>query len=154
MSPAQHECPTPMCSNRLFEWVAALIMLQMGLTIVYNIIVDGRVSQAYNAISDFGIPTIMAGFLFVFIGAIRAFALWRNGLWKNGPLIRAVCAALGMFVWGQILYGVVVVWFKSDYLFISAPVWVSFLGGEYISFQRAILDKPITAEDPPETKKQ
>ncbi|MDB5555446.1 MAG: hypothetical protein JWL86_5430 [Rhizobium sp.] len=135
------EKATPNCANRYIEWSYAAIMAQIGvIVLISDVVFHTKPQLAFLALIQLGLTPVMIGVLFLFTGIARCVALKRNGKWENGPLIRAGCAAIGMLIWGQLLYGIVVVWAQTGEIYLTLGVWDTFLAFEYLSFRRALLD--------------
>lgn len=131
----------PFSSNRLFEWTAALTMLLCGLIILADsALLSSAPQAAFAPLLSIGLTATTVGFCFIGIGLLRGIALFANGSWFYGPHIRVICAAVGMAVWCELIYGLLLVLMYKHDVFLSAAAWISLTVGEYYSIQRAILD--------------
>lgn len=134
------------CANRLFEWCSAVIMTQIGILVLAgDLYLNTKPQLAFLALLQLGVAPIGIGLIFLGVGVTRLFALKRNGQWRNGPLIRAVGAAVGMLIWGQLFYGIVAVWLHTGEIFVSLAIWDTLVVFEYLSFKRALLDMKTPA---------
>ena len=137
---------TPWCTNRLFEWCSSIIMIQCGaLAIVAQVYLHASPQIAFMAFANLGLHQVETGAIFLAVGALRAVALFRNGHWNYGPIVRAICAVIGAAIWVNLLFGIVQVWLATGEIYLSFAVWDTLLIFEGISFTRAMLDiKPKT----------
>lgn len=137
----RHIRATPKCSNRLFEWVSAVMMIQIGMVIlISHHIFDAKPQLAFKALLELGLSETIVGIVFFVFGIVRAIALRMNGSWVLGPHIRIVGAAVALFIWGQLFFGIVNIWIQTGDVYLSWGVWDSLLLGELFSIRRAILD--------------
>lgn len=133
---------TSRCSNRLFEWCSALILVQCGmLAVVSSVILDEPPQLAFTAFANLGLHQVVTGLIFFTTGGARCFALWRNGQWPNGPMVRVVCALVGAVIWSQLLFSILEVLFYRHLLYMSLSVWSTLLIFEGMSFTRALSDR-------------
>ena len=131
----------PYSANRLFEWCSSAIMVQCGvLAVMSDVLLDAPPQLTFTAFINLGLTLATTGLLFFATGATRCFALYRNGRWKNGPVVRAVCALVGAAIWSQLMFGVLVIWYTHHQLYLSISVWSTMLVFEGLSFSRAMLD--------------
>lgn len=135
------EKATPNCANRYVEWSYAAIMVQLGiLTLISELVLHIHPQLAFRALIQLGLTPVVIGSLFLITGVARGIALKCNGKWDHGPLVRAGCAAVGMLIWGQLLYGIVMVYVSTGEIYLTWAVWDTFIVFEYLSFRRALLD--------------
>lgn len=87
------------CSNRLFEWVMALVLFDIG---VHMLIWPGAMSaSAFRLIFDTIGPYNLIG-LYLTVGLTRLIALYVNGMAPNiGPHLRAIGSLCGAMIWLQ-----------------------------------------------------
>lgn len=132
--------PTLHSTNRLFEWAAAVIMIQMGLGVLLSVSIGFKVSGAFVVLTSFGLNFWQVGLLVTFLGFGRVFALYANGRWRYGCYVRAAGCAAGVLMWVQLFCGVVDMMTKGQELFIVVFVWQTFVVIEMISIGRSLRD--------------
>lgn len=132
---------TPRCANRIFEWFSAGTMFQIGIIVlVGELFFHAEPQLAFDALLHAGLTVIQVGFMFYILGLIRLIALYKNGHWYYGPHARAICAFIGMLIWGQLWYGIIDIFFRTGEIYLSWAVWDSALVAEYFALKRAIMD--------------
>ena len=127
----------PFCTNRLFEWIAAGMLLGLGVFVLFW---PGSIgASAFRPILQMVGATTL-GFVYLSLGAARMTALAANGQWSIwGPRIRGV-GALGSFL----------VWLQMTVAFaLSIPqqgplpgivTYTALAIGELLSITRAVAD--------------
>ena len=131
----------PRSRNRQFEWFAARTMFLCGAITLIAVYTKGTSpSAAFTALTQLGMSVKFIGWGFVVLGVLRLVALFLNGSWYYGPHVRVFCAAVGMLIWTQLLYALLVVFVDSGTVYLSIAPWISISIGEYQSITRAILD--------------
>jgi hypothetical protein len=131
----------PYCSNRRIEWHFGLIMASQGVLALWTEYHDRAPPQlAFRALLDLGLGAPAIGFGLLIAGLFRMYALYRNGTWQRGPIVRAGCAVVGMAIWGQLLYGIIDVYMKTGAVYLTLGVWGWMVVFEYISYKQALSD--------------
>lgn len=151
MTLAYFRMATPRCSNRLFEWIVGLITIQIGIiTLIAPIFGYKSAQLSFIALTEIGFSVVQAGAVFFCFGLLRLIALRLNGQWTLGPHIRVLCATIGFVIWGQLLFGIIMMVMRTGEIYLTLAVWDTLLFGEYISIKRAILDikHPALKVDP------
>lgn len=127
------------CSNRLFEWMTALMMLGIALTIATS--PQSVAHGGFYLMQNVGLTPAVLVVLFCAAGLARAAGLYANGHWPiYGPWCRALGAMGGVFIWAQMLLSLVKWSSQSGYVSIGVPVYVFLTIGELISCYRAASD--------------
>lgn len=133
---------TPYCTNRAEEWISALIMVFIGIGVpVIGHALHLTTVGAFREFAKFNLGYSTTSFIFLAVGAVHMVALRRNGGWKRGPLIRALCALMGVLLWSTLLFGVVDILIVNADFFISMFAWAGLLCASMHSFARALLDE-------------
>lgn len=134
--------PGPHCSKRLFEWVACGVML-------FTALASATAHDAVAPIERSPLTVLMAAgwtpfWLSVVMstaGLTRFACLWFNGHWQpHGPRVRAMCALVGAWVWGQMTIALVAFGFGIGRVPFSLGVYLCLTVGEIVSCRRAALD--------------
>src|SRR5690349_16253327 len=90
------------CSNRLFEWMTACMMIVISIIIAINPMTVEF--GGFYLMRDIGLAAPALGTLFMAGGCLRVAALFANGNWPvYGPRFRAACALIGAVIWMQML---------------------------------------------------
>lgn len=127
------------CSNRLFEWMTALMMLGIAATIASSPRSVG--SGGFHLMLNLGLTPQVLGWFFAFAGFARVAGLYANGHWPvYGPWCRALCALGGAVLWGQMCLALIKWSEQSDYVSIGVSVYLFLTLGEVISCYRAASD--------------
>jgi len=127
------------CSNRLLEWMTALMMIFIAVIVAVNpkTIEFG----GFYLMRDIGLTAEVLGALFMACGWVRIVALFANGHWPvYGPRFRAACALMGAVIWTQMLLALTAWSTKSGYISIGVAVYFFLTVGELISCYRAAAD--------------
>jgi hypothetical protein len=100
---------------RLPEWANAFTMFAWGAYILMhpgifasNQLYDAFVSMAWTDHSGQFVSAMAErqwGLITVFVGMLRACALFINGSYWRTPTIRLVCSAVSAFIWAQVVIG-------------------------------------------------
>ena len=127
------------CFNRLFEWMTAMMMIGISITVAIN---PKTVEfGGFYLLADIGLTAPALGTLFMAGGCIRVAALFANGSWPvYGPRFRAGCSLFGAVIWMQMLVALTAWSTRSGYLSIGVPVYFFLTVGELISCYRAATD--------------
>lgn len=133
--------PTLHSTNRLFEWASAAIMLQVGGGLLLAVSFDIRVAGVFPVLTGWGLSVFQIGAVFLAFGVSGCVALYANGRWKRyGCYLRAARCGLGVCVWFQMFYGVVLVLIEKREMLLVLFVWGTLAGAEFISLRRAFQD--------------
>lgn len=126
-------------SMRLFEWMAAMMMIGIAIIIMR----DPRAISfgGFVYMTRIGLTPPVLGSLLLFGGGMRAVALWHNGLWPtSGPRCRAAGALGGCIIWAQMLIALAQWSEGQGYLSIGVSVYLFLAVGDFISVIRAATD--------------
>jgi hypothetical protein len=132
--------PDPIhCSNRLFEWITAVIMVGIATTIAIS--PRAVASGGFHLLQNLGLTAEVLVLLFAIGGCVRIAALWANGRWQVcGPWFRFGCALAGAFLWAQMCLALIEWSDGAGYVSIGVPVYAGLALGELISCSRAARD--------------
>lgn len=126
-------------TDRLFEWIATLIIIGFALTFAFpgGVIRQGEFLSLYMAwIGD----QTVAGFMAT-LGTLRVVVLCANGnLPIQGPRVRSVCAAVGLIIWVQLALSLSIEAYYLGRMSLGVTIYWSLALGEAISTYRARLD--------------
>lgn len=127
------------CTHRLFEWITSGMMLGIALDIAYS--PHAIAAGGFHLLQNLGLtPRVLIAF-FLITGLARLGSLYANGhLPIYGPWCRVACAALGAFIWAQMMLSLVVWSEAGDYLSIGVPVYFFLMVGEIVSSAMAAKD--------------
>ena len=129
----------PYSSNRLFEWVMAIAMFLMAVTLALP--GDSLDRGALRQLAEAGFSEIAMALILGAIGVARCVALFANGnLPLYGPILRWIGSAVGAMAWAYLM-GVL----AFDSLVTGNPSFISPLfgaiaAGEIVSCKRAVRD--------------
>jgi hypothetical protein len=127
------------CSNRLFEWMTAAMMLGIAATIAAS--PQSIAGGGFYLMGNLGLTPAVLVALFCAAGIARAAGLYANGHWPvYGPWCRALGAFGGVFIWAQMFLSLVKWSSQSGYISIGVPVYFFLTFGELISCYRAARD--------------
>lgn len=129
----------PYSSNRLFEWVMAIAMFLMAVTLALpgDSLDRGALRQLAEAgFSEEGMAVILAA-----IGVARCVALFANGnLPFYGPILRWVGSAVGAFVWAYLMAVLAFDSLVTGNPSFIMPLFGVIAAGEVVSCKRAVRD--------------
>lgn len=135
----------PYSTYRLFEWCMATMMVLIAVTLVMP--GDTMERTALKPIADMGFTEENMALFFGAVGVLRAMALYLNGHINNivvgpkGAYIRAVGAAAGCFIMGQLTGALVFEALKGPAApSLVIPVFGTLAGFEALSVYIAALD--------------
>jgi len=135
----------PYSTYRLFEWCMATMMILIAVTLAMP--GDTMERAALKPIAEMGFTEENMALLFGSVGVLRTMALYLNGHINNivvgpkGAYIRAVCAAAGCFIMGQLTAALIFEAFKGpDAPSFVIPVFGTLAGFEALSVYIAALD--------------
>lgn len=137
----QHEraLRPPHCSNRLFEWMTAGMMVGISGTIGFN--PHAVAAGGFYLLQNLGLTPAVLQVFFAIVGFLRVAGLYANGHWPvYGPWCRAGCALFGALIWGEMLLSLIKWSSQSDYVSLGVPVYALLTVGELISCYRAAND--------------
>lgn len=126
-------------SNRLFEWVMAIAMALMALTLALP--GDSLDRGALRQLSEAGFSETGMSVILAVIGVARCVALFANGnLPFYGPILRWIGSAVGAMAWAYLM-GVL----AFDSLVTGNPSFImplfgAIAAGEVVSCKRAVRD--------------
>lgn len=122
--------------------MAAMMMIGVAIIVAAN--PKAIEFGGFYLVAQIGLTAPVLFVVFLIAGTGRVCALIMNGGplgWPNyGPKIRAIGAFIGMIVWAQMCYALVVWSNKSGYLSIGVSVYLFLIIGEGISCYRAATD--------------
>lgn len=143
--PLIHPHPAgPYSTYRLFEWCMAVMMLLMAVTLVLP--GDTMERAALKPIAEMGFSEENMALFFGSVGILRIMALYLNGHINNyvvgpkGAYIRAVGAAGGCFIMGQLCGALIFDAFRADSPSLNIPVFGTLAMFEALSVYIAVLD--------------
>jgi len=122
----------------LFEWVMAFAMVGIALCIFWT---PKTIEMgAFRFLIQAGFTAWPTFFLFAIAGGLRMVALVSNGRWqgkrKLGAKSRAVGAAFGAMLWGNLAIALVLLTQDTETASIGIPVYAALTVGELISCYR------------------
>ncbi len=120
---------------RISEWVPAAVMILLGylLSASPDLMTAEPVKPGYALLLLIGPQSFWVGVFYAF-GVGRSIILLINGAWRRSPWARAACAALSMFLFGQIMASFSTV---AGYAFALAA---GFTAMDFINIFRAMRD--------------
>lgn len=126
-------------SNRLFEWVMAIAMILMALTLALP--GDSLDRGALRQLSDADLGEESISFIFALIGSARCVALLANGnLPVYGPILRYVGSVVGALFWSYLMTVLAYDGLLSGKNSMMMPLLGSLAAGEVVSVKRAVRD--------------
>ena len=127
------------CSNRLFEWMTALMMVGIAVTIAAS--PRAIAGGGFTLMENVGLTPGVVVIAFLLAGAARMAALYANGHWPfYGPWCRAIGAVTGAVIWAQMGLSMLVSSVTGDFVPLGVPVYLVLTAGEIISCYRAASD--------------
>lgn len=124
--------------GRLFEWMTSGMMI--GVSIILAVNPKSIQFGGFYLIENIGLTAPVLAFVFFLVGVLRIVALFLNGPWRYGPMLRAGGAVVGATIWAQMLYALTLWSMKGGYLSIGVAVYLFLAVGEAISCYRAAAD--------------
>jgi hypothetical protein len=137
----QRESPAgAYCQNRIFEWSTASMMIGIALCVL---ITPKTIDLgAFRLMTDAGFSALPVGITFAIVGAVRFFALYRNGrMQPYGAWMRAGGAMIAAFMWFQMCLALVLLTELTGTLSIGIPVYAVLTAAEVYSCYRAAADE-------------
>jgi hypothetical protein len=135
----------PYSTYRLFEWSMAVMMVLIAITLAMP--GDTMERAALKPIAEMGFTEENMATFFGAVGAIRVMALYLNGYINNvrtgpkGAYTRAVCAAAGCLIMGQLTAALIYDAFTiANAPSFVIPVFGTLAGFEALSVYVAVLD--------------
>ena len=129
----------PRSSNRLFEWIMAVAMLLIALTLALP--GDSLDRGALRQFSDAGASEELIAFIFAIIGSARCIALFANGnLPTHGPILRYVGSVVGALFWSYLMTVLAYDGLVTGKNSMMMPLLGALAVGEVISVKRAVRD--------------
>ena len=126
-------------SNRLFEWIMAVAMLLMALTLALP--GDSLERGALRHMADAGLNEAAISFIFALIGSARCVALFANGnLPVYGPILRYIGSVVGALFWSYLMTVLVYDSLATGKNSMIMPLLGSLAAGEVVSVKRAVRD--------------
>ncbi len=119
-------------SNRLFEWVSAVGLLNTSLVLMIwpHTLAEGNLRPLLHVLP---LSEMMA--VYFCIGLVRIVTLMLNGsLARHGPPIRALMASLSLIIW---VLMVIALWLQLGQPSVLSGLLIALAGGELRSVQRA-----------------
>lgn len=130
----------PHSSNRLFEWIMAIMMLLIAMTMAVPGDTLGR-GSLYMIQLLFGLGETVAAVVLAGAGVLRCFALYANGnIPIYGPKARITGSAIGALSWSILLVALLYDSIITGAASIMVPVFGSLIIGEIVSAYRATRD--------------
>lgn len=129
----------PFCANRLFEWIAATIMLGIALALAFP--GDSLARGPFAVLAGLGLTEKTMLLFFSVVGVLRVFALCANGrIPLYGPRVRAFGSLLGALIWFQIAVVFGVESLHGGVMSLVVPLYAGLTLGELVSCYRATYD--------------
>lgn len=126
------------CRERLFEWLAAMMMIGIALLLIVS--PQSLESGSYRYMLGVGLHASLLSCLCLCGGGTRLCALMANGLWPLwGPRLRAFGAVAGAYLWFQMFLALASFTSPSGPS-IGLPVYFTLMVGEFVSCWRAATD--------------
>ncbi len=127
-------------SNRLFEWVMAIMMLLIAFTL--SLPGDTLSRGALNMLqTQLDIDEPIVAVILAAVGTLRCGALYANGnLPVYGPKARTLGSAVGALSWAVLMSTMIFDSLLSKSASIMVPVFGSLIIGEVVSAYRATRD--------------
>jgi len=126
-------------SNRLFEWVMAIAMLLIALTLAFP--GDSLDRGALRHLADSGMSENAISFIFALIGSARCVALFANGnLPVYGPILRYIGSVVGALFWSYLMTVLAYDSLVTAKNSMMMPLLGSLAAGEVVSVKRAVRD--------------
>jgi hypothetical protein len=124
---------------RLFEWVAAFIML--GYLLWPLATGHPLHSSGHEYMREAGVSLQHVAIALGFCGMLRLYVLWHHGRFYGlCPWVRAGCAALGAVVWTELLVSLAFYSAAASITSSGMPNYAGLLIGELITLHRAVRD--------------
>lgn len=126
---------------RLPEWWMSFMLVWWGVYVVLHpgLFVDDATRQVFSGMKDMARgydPAAMWGLTALFIGMIRACALFVNGAYTRTPIIRLLMSFLSAFIWTQVCIGL----FNSGVANTGIVVYAGLVMMDIVSAYRASTD--------------
>lgn len=131
--------PGTYCRNRLFEWIAASMML--GMAVVLAASPKAIEYSTFHLMLDIGFTQTEVTLFFFVAGGARVTALLANGRWPfYGPWLRAFGSISAAIIWGQLMVALYGGSRMTGTISPGVPVYFFLVVGEFISCYRAVRD--------------
>ncbi len=125
---------------RALEWqVAGITLLAVVMLVAPYQTLDSPVFQGMRAWGD----DLFWASIFLVVGSLRIFALWRNGAWVPSPWIRFISAAISAAIWSIVCLNIIS---EGWGFFITAP-FIGFVLSDIYSAGRATTDARLSRDD-------
>ena len=89
-------------ADRSIEWFSALAMLVLATILVMP--GDTMAGPSFREFDHYGLNEARLAAALGIVGAVRVVALWINGRWPRGPMLRIGGSVIGAMIWGQIAW--------------------------------------------------
>lgn len=127
------------CKRRPMEWQSAVMLIGSGIILLlYPKSIAGT---AFHLMLDAGFQQSWLGPFFLGFGALRAIALYQNGLWPVwGPALRGLGCAASASLWFQLLFALYGHGKMTGAMPVGVAVYAVLLACEFISVKLAAGD--------------
>jgi hypothetical protein len=126
-------------TDRLFEWIMALTMVLLSLTLAHPAETFER--SALRPLLEAGFSEDFLASTFGLMGALRACALFANGrIPTYGPWARNVGAFVGSLIWSQMAAVLLYDSIRTGLPALTAPIFLGLAIGEVASCYRSVFD--------------
>lgn len=126
-------------TDRLFEWVMALIMIMLSITLAHPAETLERGALRPLLQAKFSEDALASAF--GIIGALRACALFANGrIPTYGPWARNLGAVVGGAIWSQMAAVLLYDSIRTGLPALTFPVFLGLAIGEVVSCYRSVID--------------
>lgn len=129
------DSPGKYSANRLFEWVAAIGMINTGIVLMIwpHTLAAGNLRPLLHVLDTNQLTAVYS-----IIGVIRAVTLAMNGtLLQWGPILRIGMATVSLVIWLQMIAAL---WLQLGQPSMITGILVALAGGEFRSVVRARRD--------------
>lgn len=126
-----------LCRNRLFEWIAALILIGLGGKLVLH---PGLIEHSTFRVMLQLITPVGLAWLLLILGLLRATTLAVDGQYRRDltPQLRALLAGIAAVIWGQMGLALEMIAYQSGASTIGSPVYFGLMLGELFSCYRSL----------------
>lgn len=125
--------------RRQAEWLAAIIMA--GDATVLALSPQSLEFGGFYLIGHIGLSALRLSAVLMACAACRIACLLANGRWPHaGPRCRTVCAVIGVVLWAQLGYSLLVWSLAKGYIGIGVPLYATLALSELVTLFRVVSD--------------
>jgi hypothetical protein len=134
----------PHCANRIFEWVAALMLFGIAFTLALP--GDTLEKGQFKYLIEVGFNEAALAVFMSCVASVRLVSLYLNGRWPvYGARCRSIGAMFGAIVWSQMWFVILLHSMAVGVPSLGVPIYGFLALGEMLSCYRATYDAGRTS---------